>query len=126
MVGVDAVAADHHGFNHGVGVSLHDGAVHECTGVSFIGITNYVFIRGVKLTGYLPLHSGGETCAAAATEAGGLYIGQNLKAVPLETLSQGLVSVTGNVFTDVLRIDETAVTERHAQLLAVEVHVLGV
>ena len=36
LVGVDAVTADGHRLNHRVGVTLHDGTVHECTGVALV------------------------------------------------------------------------------------------
>ena len=79
-----------------------------------------------ELAGDLPLHAGREAGAAAAAQAGGLDVRKDREAVPLQGVGQGLVAVAGDVFPDVFRIDETAVAERDAHLLAVEVHVLGV
>ena len=126
MVSVDAVAADHHGFHHRVGVSFHDGTVHECTGVTLIGIAHHVLVGSVELAGNLPLHPGRESGAAAAAKATGLDIGQYLQTVPLEALRQGFVTVPRYVLEDVLGINETAISQRYTHLLAVEVHVFGV
>ena len=126
VVGVDAVAADHHGFDYGVRVSFHDGTVHECTGVAFVGITYHVFVRSVELAGDFPFYAGGETCAAAAAKARGLDVGKHLETVTLEAVGKGLVAVAGDIFQDVFRIDETAVSQSDTHLLAVEIHVLGV
>ncbi len=68
LVGVDAVTADGHGLDHRVGVTLHDGAVHECTGVALVGIADHILLVGFIATGKAPLHTGGEASATTATQ----------------------------------------------------------
>ena len=126
VVGVDAPAADHHGFDDRIRVAFHDGTVHERARIAFVRIADDVFVGGVELAGDFPLQSGREAGAAAAAQAAGLDVGEHLGAVALQAVGQGLVAVAGDVLQDVLRIDETAVAERDAHLLAVEIHVLGV
>ena len=72
-------------------------------------------------TGKLPLLTGGETGTAAAAQAGiqhfladlfGSHFGQGL--------SQGLITVKGDIFVDVFGIDHTAVPQCDALLLLVE------
>ena len=68
LVGVDAVTADGHCLNHRVGVTLHDGTVHECTGVALVSIADHVLLVGFIATGKAPLHTGGEASATTTTQ----------------------------------------------------------
>ena len=68
LVGVDAVTADGHSLNHRVGVTLHDGTVHESTGVALVSIADHVLLVGFIATGKAPLHTGGEASATTTTQ----------------------------------------------------------
>ena len=81
VVGIDAIAADHHRLDDRIRIAFHDGPVHERTGIPFIGIAYHILVGGIELAGDLPLHTRGETGTAAAAQTGGLDIGQHVRAV---------------------------------------------
>ena len=126
MVRVDAVSADHHRLDDGIRVALHDGTVHERARVALVGVAHDILVGGVELAGDLPFHAGREAGAATAAETGCLDVREDLQAVPFQAVRQGFVAITGDVFQDVFRIDETAVPEGDPELLPVEFHVLGI
>jgi hypothetical protein len=39
----DCFGGDNHAFENGVRVGFEDAAVHECTRVAFVGVTEYIF-----------------------------------------------------------------------------------
>jgi len=41
--GADGITTNAHCFYNRVRVAFHDGAVHECAGVTFVGVTDNVF-----------------------------------------------------------------------------------
>ena len=46
-------------------------AVHKCAGVALVGVAAYIFLHIAAVArGKLPFAAGGETCAAAAAQAG--------------------------------------------------------
>ena len=71
LVGPGGHARDHHALQHAVGVALHDGAVHEGTGVALVAVADHVLGVGILPADTLPLPAGRETAAAPAPEAGG-------------------------------------------------------
>ena len=105
-----AVSVDSHRFNNRMRITFQDRTIHECTGVAFIGITDYIFLRSLHLPGNLPFESGRETAAPSAPKAAihdffDHFIGSHFR----KGFPQGDITVTGDVFVDVFRIDETAV-----------------
>src|SRR6185503_6472498 len=60
------VSADDHPFDHRVRIAFEHAAVHECTGVAFICITDHVFGTILHIAGDLPLPSSWEAGAAAS------------------------------------------------------------
>ena len=79
LVRADGVGADDHAFEHRVRVAFEHGAVHERAGVAFVarcrGRTCVVALaRGRKL----PFQAGREAGAAAAAQAGGLHLVDDL------------------------------------------------
>ena len=67
-----------------------------------------------------------ETAAAAAAQSGVHNLADDLLRSHLKYLAQGGVTVAGDVFVDVLRVDEAAVAQGDADLGFIELHVLGV
>ena len=121
LISADCVAADCHCFDQCMGVTFEKGSVHECTGVTFVGVTDNVLLIGDRRLGERPLTTGREAAAAASAQTGiedfldnviGRHLGQNL--------FQCEVTVACDVFVDVFRIDDTAVTECNTLLLLVE------
>ena len=67
------IGRQHHTFDQTVGITFHNGAVHECSGVALVAVT-YHIVNRVCLTGYLnPLLACREAAAAAAAQSGLVY-----------------------------------------------------
>ena len=69
LVAAGGYGGDEHSLDDGVGVALHDGAVHEGAGVAFVAVAHHILLPGGLETDALPLAAGGE--AAAAPGPGG-------------------------------------------------------
>ncbi len=50
----DAVSADGHCLDDGIGVSFHDGTVHKCSRVSFVCIADHIFLIRLVFAGKFP------------------------------------------------------------------------
>ena len=120
FVGADRASGDHHAFEHGVGVALHDGAVHERARVAFVAVADDVFLVVLGGEREFPLEAGGETAAAATAESG---VDHGLADLFRGHLGNGLaradVAVAGDVFLDVVRLDHV-VRQHDAGLAGVE------
>ena len=104
-----------------MGVALHDGAVHESTGVSLVAVAHHIFLRGGLFAGALPLSPRGESAAATAPEAGIRDVLADLLAGHLEKrLFKGGVAPLGDILLDVLGIAAAAVFQHHPVLLFIE------
>ena len=121
----DGVAGNGHCLNYGVGIALEYAAVHVRSGVALIGVADNVLHVVFNVLGELPLHPGREAGATATAEAGVLELRDDVVRTQLrKRLGEGLVSLSGNVLVNALRIDEAAVAKDNAELLLVEAHVL--
>ncbi|MPM52097.1 hypothetical protein SDC9_98853 [bioreactor metagenome] len=126
LVGSDGLAADGHGFEHRVRVAFTGRAVHIGTRVPFVGVADDILGIVLYLAGEVPLHPGGEAGAAATTQSCSLQLFDDFLAGHLkECLLQTLIAFTGDIFVDVLGIDETTVAQYDAELLLVELDVLN-
>ena len=104
-----------------MGIAFESGAVHVSAGVALVGVAHHVLLALGLLLGELPLHSGGEACAAAAAETRLENLFDDLLGRHLEEhLLNRLVAVAGDVVFNLLRIDHAAVTQNDAVLLLVE------
>ena len=127
MGGADGVAADGHGLDDAVRVAFHDGTVHERTRVAFVGVADDVHLIALVLGAEAPFHAGREASAAATAKARlGDFVDDLLGGHFAEALTKGFVAAARDALVDVLGVDETAVAQGDAQLLAVEAHVLRV
>ena len=124
--GARAVAVDGHRFEDRVGIAFEDRTVHECARIPFVGVADHVFAVGFRIARDLPLQAGGETASAAPPQAGVDDLLQHVVGLHAEHFGQGCVAVAGDVFADVLGVDEPAVPQGDAQLRLVELHVLAV
>ena len=121
FVCADCVSSDCHSFDEGVRVTFEDGTVHECTRVTFVGVTYNVLLVGNAGSGELPLSAGGETAAPSAAQAGvGDGLDNIFRSHFLQHLSQCEVTVHSDVFFDVFGVDNTAVPQCNSLLLLVE------
>ena len=122
----DGVCADHHAFEHRVGVSLQGAAVHERAGVALVGIADDVFIIAGGLPAEAPFHPGQEASAAPAPEAGSrnrLY--HLFRCVILQYLLDGLIAARRDVFLNRVGVYDPAVPQDYPLLLLEEKIVVG-
>ena len=118
LVAAGGQARDHHALQHGMGVALHNGAVHEGAGVALVAVADDILDRRI-------LAAGGEAAAAPAPEAGVDDVPADLLIRHLEqgTLEAG-VAALGDVLLDVLGVAGAAVLQHHPVLLLIERNVL--
>ena len=125
LVAAGGQARDHHALQHGMGVALHNGAVHEGAGVALVAVADDVLLVGLLPAGAVPLAAGGEAAAAPAPEAG---VDDVLTDLLIRHLEQGPlkagVAALGDVLLDVLGVAGAAVLQHHPVLLLIERNVL--
>ena len=87
-------------------IAFEHRAIHERAGITFVGITNNI-LRIVRHLGHdFPLHAGGESCAAAATDAAGFDFRDYIYRLHLtQHLRQRPVTIPTDVFLDILRVN---------------------
>ncbi len=108
-----------------MGVALDRGAVHVGARVALVGVADDVLLVAGGLLGQVPLHPGREARAAAAAQAGGLELLDDLVGLHLEEgLLEAGIAVARDVLVDVLGVDHAAVAQDDAELLLVELDVL--
>ena len=118
FVCADGIAADGHGFEHGMWVAFEDGAVHERAWVPFVGVADDIFHVGVIAGSDLPFLPGWEAGAAAAAQSGIKHFLDDVGWCHFKkALTECHVSVVGNAVVDVARINDAAVSEGNTQLL---------
>src|SRR5690554_6365971 len=108
-----------------MGVTLQHRPVHERSGVTFVGVTANVFLITDGLGSKLPFRTSGEPGAAASAKTGFFKEVYNLIRFHLsENLGQRPVSVMGDIFINILGVNDAAVSEGNPLLLAEEPHIL--
>jgi hypothetical protein len=127
LVGSHGVGAEHHSLDDRVRISLEDGTIHEGAGISFVGVTDGIFLRPRRLATELPLESRGESAATPSAKARGLHFLEHVLGRHfLEGFRQSHVPIPSNVLLDVIRIDVAAVRQGDADLFAIEGYFLVV
>ena len=123
--GAGGHTGDHHALQNGVGVALHDGAVHKRTGVTLVAVADHILHVGYVAPHALPFAPGGEAAAAAATEAGvGDLLADSFRRHGEQRLFKGGVAALGDVFVQILGIAGAAAGQHHAVLLFIEGDIL--
>ena len=123
--GAGGYAGNHHALDDGVGIALHDGAVHKRAGVALVTVADDILYIGDVFAHTLPLAPGRETAAAPAPETGvGDFPADGLAGHVKQGLFKGAVAVLGDVFLQVLGIAGTAALEDHTVLLFIKGDVL--
>ena len=116
---------NHHALDNGVGVTLHDGAVHKGAGVTLIAVADDVLHIGDISAHTLPLAPGREAAAAPAPEAGvGNLPADGLVRHVEQGFFKGAVAVLGDVLLQILGIAGTAALEHHPVLLFIKGDIL--
>src|SRR5699024_4085719 len=109
-----------------MGVAFEYRTVHEGSGVALVGIADHIFPVGLHLAGDFALEAGGETAAAPPAQSGVHNLPDDLFGLHSEYLAERGIPVAGDVFADVFRVDEPAVTQSDAHLRFVKFHVSGI
>ena len=123
--GSNSHAGDDHTFKHSMGITFHDGAVHEGSRISLVSIAHYIFLVALGLLHLLPLLSCREAATSTAPKDGFLHFLDNLVSAHFkESLLQGSISSYCNVFLYAVCIDSSTVLQNHPVLLAVEWNLL--
>ena len=124
--GPGGCAGDHHALQHGMGIALHDGAVHESARVTLVAVADNVLHRFLYVPAHtLPLVSGGEPAAAPAPQAGVGDLPADRRAIHVEQrLFKGDVPALGNVFLQIFRVTGAAAGQHHPVLLLVKGDIL--
>ena len=100
--GAHHVCADDHAFEQGVRVAFDLVAVHVGAGVAFVGVADDVFDVGLGFGEEVPLVTGEEARATAATKAGCFdLLDYGVFAAVDQDLVEGLIAADGDVFLDV-------------------------
>ncbi len=110
LVRAHGVAGDGHAFDDAVRIALQDAAVHECSGVAFVGVADGVLDATWGLATQLPFQAGEEASATAAAQAGALGLLNHLIRRHLcERLAQRGIALARDVLVNAFGIDQAAV-----------------
>ena len=121
LPGADGIATDDHPFQQAVGIALDNGAIHKGPWVPFVRVAHDILGVPRSASGELPLESGDKAGPTPPAQPGKFDLFEHLLPCHRsQDLGQGLVTVPGDVFLNVLRVNQPAVSQGDAQLLAVE------
>jgi len=117
----DGVARDGHGFQHRVRVAFQNGTIHERARVAFVRVADDELFGSRVVGRKLPFCAGREARAAASAKAAGLHDVDHLLRRHLgEHFAECEVTVNGDIFVDVFRVDYAAVAQRNTPLGLIE------
>ena len=124
FVRADGHRGDHHAFDDGVWVALHDRAVHERAGVALVAVADDVFFIAFTLAGQIPFAARGEAAAAPALEAGIHHQAANCLGRHVRSFFCLRVSAHGDIFVDVGRVDIADLFQHNVVLIPVKWHLV--
>ena len=106
-----------------MGIAFQNGTVHESARVALIGITADVFLNLSPIGGgKFPFQSRRETGAAAASESAVQNdLNDFIRCHPGQHPSQGFIAAGTDIFIDVFRVDNTAVSQCDTVLFFIKV-----
>ena len=118
----DCITSNRHCFQYDMGVAFQNRTVHECAGVTFVGVAADVFLVGLVCSRKAPFTAGRETCAAASAQTGcENHVDNLLRGHFGQDLAQCLITVDCDVLFDILRVDNAAVAQCNTVLFCIEV-----
>src|SRR5208282_2422861 len=119
------VSADDHAFDQRVRIAFDFIAIHVRAGIALVGVTDDVLLVGLGLGHEFPLISREISSAAPSTQLGSLDLFEDVLRAPIDQdLVQGLITSDGDVFFDVIGIDEPAIPQNDFLLSLKEGHVV--
>ena len=108
--GGGGIRTDQHAFQHLERHAFHHGTVHERAGVSFVGVHDKNFFRGVFRRKETPFHAGGESRAAASAQTGFLDHVHHFRRRMFTGFLERTESSVGLVFFQILGVDPSGKT----------------
>src|SRR5208283_3736642 len=106
------VSADDHAFDQGMRIALDFIPVHVRAGIPLVRVADDVLLVGLGLGHEFPLIPCEISCAAASTQLGSLDLLEDVLRPSIDQdLVQGLIASHGDVFFDVIGIDEPAIPQ---------------
>src|SRR5208283_2726685 len=119
------VSADDHAFDQGVRIALDLIAIHVRAGIALVRVADDVLLVGLGLGHEFPLIPREISSAAASTQLGSLDLLEDvLRAASDQDFVQGLIASDGDVFFDVVGIDESAIPQNDFLLPLEEGHLV--
>src|SRR5450432_1322509 len=120
VVRANSVGGDRHPLEHAMRIAFQDGAVHESTRVTLVGIADDVLRGGDLLGDSGPLQAGRITRPAATTQSAARDLIDHLLWGQLRhSLGESPITARREVILDAFRIDASTVLE-HDLVLASE------
>ena len=109
-------------------ISFQHAAVHKCAGVALIGVAADKFLHIAAVAGSkLPFETRGESCAAAAAQAGVQnHLDDLVRSHFDQHLAQSHIAFAGDVLVNLLWVDDAAVAQGHANLLFIKIGVVQI
>ena len=115
LVRSNGIRSNGHGFNDRMRISFQNAAIHKCAWIAFVCIAANVFLHLPPVSaGKFPLHSGWEPCTAPALQSAFQHcIDHFIRRHLRQHLVQCCIAVHCNVLLNILRINHSAVAQRH-------------
>jgi hypothetical protein len=125
LIRADAVSGDNHGLQDAVRIAFKYRAVHESAGVAFVGVAQHILHIVFVRRGKFPLLSRRKSTAAATTQAGFFDLVDDFFGWRLvgQYTGQHTVAPDGDIFIDILGVDNAAVTQCNAHLIVEKVDI---
>ncbi|OQA15196.1 MAG: hypothetical protein BWY62_00719 [Firmicutes bacterium ADurb.Bin356] len=102
-------------------VAFKHRTVHKSTRVAFVCIAANIFNIAYRLLSERPFNA----CGESAAETGTLYnINNFIRRKFKQAFCKRPVTIKSNIFFDTLRVDNSAVAQRHPVLFFIEVHLI--
>jgi hypothetical protein len=118
-------SGNHHAFDEGEGVALHQHPVCEGGAIALIGVADDIFAVSFRLGDGFPLDAGGEARATTAAQARGGHFGHNRSLVHPKRAGQAGQTALGFVIIQGKRIDHADAGKGQAGLGAHPRQIIG-
>src|SRR4030042_3598906 len=101
-----------------MGICLQDGAVHKCARISFVPVTDDIFGKRIIAPAFFPFLTCWKPRSSSASQARDFYLLNPLLGLHgRENLRKRSISISGDIFVDTFRIDQTSIPERPQYLM---------
>ncbi len=121
----NGIGADNHPLQHGMGVPLHDAAVHKRPRIALIPVADDISWRFIGSGAGLPFETRRKTAAPPPAQAGLQHLGNDLlRSHGFDRFFQGPVAVTLQIVPDLRGVDLPDITQGQLVLLFIKIGVM--